>query len=78
MNEKKQWEAGELIDLMIEKHVISIKMGSLEITMHPSAFTAAEELDTKTPLNEEPTEDEMLYASSPYFDVLRAQRKEAK
>jgi hypothetical protein len=25
-----------------------------------------------------PTEDEMLYASSPYFDVIRAQRQEAK
>jgi len=74
----RQWEVQDLVSLMIEKHVTSIKMGGLEITMHPSAFSAHEQVDTKTPLNDEPSDDEMLYAATPYFDVLRAQRKEAK
>ena len=74
----KQWEVQDLVDLMIDKHVTSIKMGGLEITMHPSAFHVDEQVDTTVPLNDQPSDDEMLYASTPYFDVLRSQRKEAK
>ena len=75
----KTWELQDLLDLMIEKHAISVKMGGLEVTLHPSAFTqVVTDQPQTTPLTDEPSEDEILYASSPYYDVLKNQRKEVK
>jgi hypothetical protein len=65
MSEPK-YDLKQIIELMKANKVLHVKLGNLEVSLSPSAFTPDVPTD-KTPTDKMPTEEDFLFASSPWI-----------
>lgn len=71
----KNWELEDLIAMMKKERVQRVVLGSLQVELHPSAFIPTVIDTVDMPQKEElMTDEEILYGSSPYLDVIQASK----
>lgn len=68
---KQDRDVAELIALMKQHRVLHMKLGGLELTLHPSAFESGGSADI--PNEPELTREQLLLWSTPHQDESEAQ-----